>query len=177
MPERSADTMTAVQHIAGNTLEKIRSSDSKILFILEKGTRCIGIVSEKIFVQTEMFVGQLGCDAPSLGPDYEAFLDKERLIYFLQGPLILAYCGREGTRADRTALEKGDDSAEYLVVYGVEAPFVYLQFIEGEAGNLQIDVSVSHHLGEVAHPPEKGVRDSGRAAAAERNLFRSFLVY
>ena len=51
MPDFSADTMTAVQHIAGNTLEKTIRSDSKILFILEKGPRRVGIILKKVLIQ------------------------------------------------------------------------------------------------------------------------------
>ena len=82
----------------------------------------------------------------ALGTHYETLLYKERFVNFLEGTLILSDCCSYGVCAHRTTLEGTDNSPEYLVVYGIKAALVYIEFIEGIARNLQIYMTVTHNL-------------------------------
>ena len=94
-----------------------------------------------------MPVGEI-CGYPAaLCPDYEAFLDEERLVNFLESALVLPYRSGYGVGTDRAALERTDDGPQYLVVYGIKPAGVYPQFVEGEPGDREIDVAVPLDLG------------------------------
>ena len=124
-----------------------------------------------------MPVRQLRSFAPARRPHDETFLNKKRLIDLLKSTLILPHSSRDGIRPHRSPLELGDDGPEYLVVYGIEPPLVYIKGIEGISGYLQVYVPVAYHLGEIPYPSEQGIRYTRRPAASERNLIGCIFLY
>ena len=76
-----------------------------------------------------MAVCQFRSHPATLGSDNESFLDQKRLIYFFQGACIFTHGSSQGTDSHRASLECKDKRSENLVVYGIQAPLVYLQFV------------------------------------------------
>ena len=124
-----------------------------------------------------MFVGQIGSYTASLSTDYETFLDKERLIYFLEGSLILSNSGSYGIGSYRTSLESIDYSTQNLIVYSIESAGIYLKLIKRILRYLDIYLSVSHHLGKIANPAKQSIRDTRRTAASHSYFMGCLIVY
>ena len=77
-----------------------------------------------------MAVRQFGSYPSPLGPDYKSFLDKERLVNFLESTLILPYRSRYGIGTYRTSLEVVNNGPQYLVVNRIESPGIYLELVK-----------------------------------------------
>ena len=112
-----------------------------------------------------------------MGTYYESFLDKERFIYFLEGSLIFTNGSSYCISSDRTSLEGIDDSTQYLIVYSVESAGIYLKFIESVLSYLNIYLSISHHLGEIAHTAEECIGNTRSTAASHGYLLSCLIVY
>ena len=117
-----------------------------------------------------MFICQIGNDTPTRRPRKESLFDEERFIDFLQGSHILANGRSNGTCSYRTAAELVDDGKEDLVVDGVEPARVDVQRIEREAGDFQIDDSVSAYLCKIPDPAQERICDTRRAPAPQGYL-------
>ena len=63
-----------------------------------------------------MGVGEFGGNAAALGADDEAFLNKERFIYFFKRAGIFRYGSCKGSHTNRTTLERNNKSLKYLIV-------------------------------------------------------------
>ena len=114
----------------------------------------------------QMFVGKLRNHAPARGALDETLFDEVGFVYLFERAGVFAQGGGDGGKPHRTALELVDDSRQYFVVGFVEAVLVDVQRFEGDAGYLYGNATAAFHLRKIAHPPQQGVGDTGRAAAA-----------
>ena len=110
-----------------------------------------------------MLVGQFGDLAASGCAAYEALLDEEWLVHFLDGAGVLAHRGGDGGDAYGAALELVDDGEQDFVVNLVEAVLVDVERFEGVAGNGHVDAARALDLRKVAHTAQQGVGNARRA--------------
>ena len=87
----------------------------------------------------------------------EAFLDKKGFVYFFYRAGVFSQC-------------RGNGGQSY------QAVTVYVQCLQCELGNLQVDASGAFHLREITHPPEQSVGNTGRSAASRGNLSGRFRI-
>src|SRR5205814_3777542 len=83
---------------------------------------------------------------------------------------LLADRGRDRVDADRPAVELVDDRLEHLAVDLVQAELVDLEQAERGPRDVERDLALGAHLGEVADPLEDAVGDPGRPARAPGDL-------
>ena len=107
----------------------------------------------------------------------EAFFYKERFIDFFESSDVFAYRRSYCSGSYRSAAEFFYDRGQYLVVDGVQAAFVDVQGVEGDAGDGKVDAAAALHLGEVPDATQQTVGDSGRAAAAHSYFAGCIVVY
>ena len=112
----------------------------------------------------------------SLGPQYESFLYKKRFIDLFKRTLIFTDGRGKSTGTYRTTFEGSDNCAKDLVVNAVQSPLVNLELIQGKTRNLQVYMTVAHHLSEVTDALQKGICDTWSATASKGNLFCGILV-
>ena len=87
-----------------------------------------------------------------------------------EGPSFLAQRGGQILDAHRPSVELLDEKPEQLAVHHVETGRVHLEHVQPPGRHFLDDPAVGPHLGVVAHPAEKPVRDPGSAAGAAREL-------
>jgi len=115
-------------------------------------------------------------DAAAVGPLQESLLDEKRLEHVLDGVAFLADSRRQIVDADRTATELVEDALQKLAVHDVETRAVDIEHLQGGIGDGARDMSRGANLGKIAHPTQKPVGDTRRAARAAGNLMRAGVV-
>ena len=81
-----------------------------------------------------MLVGQIRHLTATGGSLKESLLDKERLVYILNGTGILTQCGCYCADAHGTTLELVNDGGKYAVVYLIQTVLVYVECLKGDIG-------------------------------------------
>ena len=123
-----------------------------------------------------MPVGQFGHFPTPRCPDYKTFFDEEWLIDFLESTLVLPHRRGNGVCSHRSALELRDDGLEYLVVYGIQSPLVYVQGIQGVTRYLEVNHPIAYNLGKIPYPAQKRIGYTWSTPASEGNLVCSLCV-
>ena len=111
-----------------------------------------------------------GCHASAVGTHEEAFADEIGLRDSFDGLRFLADCDRQGRQAHRATRETTADGLEHRTVEAVEAGGVDLEELEGSAGRIEGQLSVSVNLGVVDDAAQKAVSDTRRAARAREAI-------
>ena len=117
-----------------------------------------------------MPVRQVGRYPPPLCSYNKSFFNKERLIDFFEGTLVLAYGRRDCVCSYWPSLEGIDYCTEYPVVNGIEAASVDFKLVKSVFCYFQINLSVPHHLCKVSNPAQERIGNARSTAAAHGNL-------
>ena len=106
---------------------------------------------------SQVAIGHLGDFAAAWSALDEAFLDEERLIYFLHSAAVFADGSGYGAYSHRASPELVDDCEQYLIVYLIQSVAVYVQSFQSIASYFQVYASASLNLSKVAHTSKQGV--------------------
>src|ERR1700682_1286846 len=122
---------------------------------------------------SEVAVCEGSRDAATIGPLQEPLLDEKRFEHVLDGVALLADRRRPLVDAHRPPAELVEDALQKLAVHDVETRAVDIEHLQGGIGDRPRDMSGGANLGKIAHPAQKPVGDTRRAARAARDLDRA----
>ena len=121
-------------------------------------------------LQSQMPVCLLRHAAPSWRPRQKAALQKIGLIDVFERHSFLVDGRRKRIKTDRASAVILDDAAQHSAVERIQTELVDLQPGERLVGDLTCDHTVGAHLRIIAHPAQKTVCDTRRAAGARGDL-------
>lgn len=116
--------------------------------------------------QSQVFKGLVGDAAAPGRAGEKAQLHQIGLVHILQGDGLLVDGGGQGVQAYRPAVVILDDAQQHAAVDLVQAQGVDLQRLQGPISYPLGNDAPSSDLGEVSHPPQHPVGDTGCAPAA-----------